>query len=63
MEFLRELHRPGHGGRATVEFAIDKVGATAEEQPDRGGNNGAVADIQPGDFFTARVDPGEHHNA
>ena len=58
-QFLRELHRPRNICDAAIKFAVDEIGAAAEEQTDRRRNDQIIAEISPRDFVTVGVIQGE----
>lgn len=57
VKFHRELHaHPGmFRGDTAIEFTIDEVGDTSEEETDRSDNGEAISECNPVDFVTPRI--------
>src|SRR5678816_4668418 len=51
---IAEHHTPGRIGVTAPKFAIDEIGDASEEQADRRGRGGDIAQPQQVDFFAPR---------
>ena len=54
---------PGDVGGAAIQLAVNKIGATPEEQSDWRGDTEVIARIGPRQFMPARINEGEDDDA
>ena len=62
VRLARELHRPRHGGRTPVEFAIDEIGQPSEAQPERSADHEVVAQPRPVDLVPPGIPKSVKHH-
>src|ERR1017187_1514198 len=49
--------------RASIKFAVDKIGAASKKQTDRSGHDQIITEVRPGNFMAPRIVECEPQNA